>query len=79
MTLALHRALAATPSRLLGVALTDVVGDVRAMNQPGTSDEYPNWQLPLADGDGAPVLLDDLVGSPRAAELAAAVRGRAPA
>jgi 4-alpha-glucanotransferase len=79
VTLALHRALAATPSRLLGMALTDVVGDVRAMNQPGTSDEYPNWQLPLADGDGAPVLLDDLVGSPRAAELAAAVRGRAPA
>ena len=79
VTVALHRALAATPSRLLGVALTDVVGDVRAMNQPGTSDEYPNWQLPLADGDGAPVLLDDLVGSPRAAELAAAVRGRASA
>jgi 4-alpha-glucanotransferase len=77
VTLALHRALAATPSRLLGMALTDVVGDVRAMNQPGTSDEYPNWQVPLADGDGAPVLLDDLVGSPRAAELAAAVRGRA--
>ena len=79
VTLALHRALAATPSRLLGVALTDIVGDVRAMNQPGTSDEYPNWQLPLADGDGAPVLLDDLVGSPRAAELAAALRGRASA
>jgi 4-alpha-glucanotransferase len=79
VTLALHRALAATPSRLLGVALTDIVGDVRAMNQPGTSDEHPNWQAPLADGDGAPVLLDDLVGSPRAAELAAAVRGRAPA
>jgi 4-alpha-glucanotransferase len=79
VTMALHRALAATPSRLLGVALTDIVGDVRAMNQPGTSDEYPNWQLPLADGDGAPVLLDDLVGSPRAAELAAAVRGRPPA
>jgi 4-alpha-glucanotransferase len=79
VTVALHRALAATPSRLLGVALTDVVGEVRAMNQPGTHAEYPNWQLPLADGDGAPVLLDDLVGSPFAAELAAAVRGRAPA
>ena len=36
-------------------------------------------RLPLADGDGPPVLLDDLVGSPRAAELAAAVRGRASA
>jgi 4-alpha-glucanotransferase len=79
VTVALHRALAATPSRLLGVALTDIAGEVRAMNQPGTADEYPNWQLPLADGNGVPVLLDDLVGSPRAAELAAAVRGRGPA
>ncbi len=75
VTAALHRALAATPSRLLGVALTDVVGEVRAMNQPGTHAEYPNWQLPLADGSGSPVLLDDLLGSPRAARLAAAVRG----
>ncbi len=72
---ALHRALAATPSRLLGVALTDAVGDRRAINQPGTSDEYPNWALPLADGEGRTVLLDDMVGSRRAAGLAAAVRG----
>ena len=75
VTVALHRALAATPSRLLGVALTDVVGELRAMNQPGTRDEYPNWQLPLADSAGLPVLLEDLVGAPRAGELAAAVRG----
>lgn len=76
---ALHRALAATPSRLLGVALTDAVGDRRAINQPGTSDEYPNWALPVADGSGRPVLLEDMVGSARAAGLAAAVRGRGPA
>jgi len=73
---ALHRVLAATPSRLLGVALTDVVGDRRAINQPGTSEEYPNWRLPLADGSGRPVLLEDMAGSARAAGLAAAVRGR---
>jgi 4-alpha-glucanotransferase len=72
---ALHRALAATPSRLLGVALTDAAGDRRAINQPGTHDEYPNWQLPLADGSGRPVLLEDMVGSERVARLAAAVRG----
>ncbi len=75
---ALHRALAVTPSRLLGVALTDAVGEVRAMNQPGTHVEYPNWRLPLADGDGKPVLLDDLLGGDAgdlAATLAAAVRG----
>jgi 4-alpha-glucanotransferase len=76
---ALHRALAATPSRLLGVALTDAVGDRRAINQPGTSDEYPNWALPLADGSGRPVLLEEMVGSARAAGLAAAVRGAGPA
>jgi 4-alpha-glucanotransferase len=78
VTVALHRALAATPSRLLGVALTDVVGEVRAMKQPGTHAEYPNWQVPLADGAGAPVLLDDLIGSPRAAALARAVSGGDP-
>lgn len=77
--LALHRALAATPCRLLGVALTDAVGDRRAINQPGTRDEYPNWRVPLADGTGRPVLLEELVGSTRAATLAAAVRGGDPA
>ena len=76
--LALHRALAATPSRLLGVALTDAVGERRTMNQPGTHEEYPNWRLPLADGAGRPVLLEDLVGSPRPRRLAAAVRTRPP-
>ena len=72
---ALHRALAATPSRLLGVSLADVVGEKRAMNQPGTHEEYPNWLVPLADGSGRPVLLDDLVTDPAAARLAAAVQG----
>ncbi len=76
---ALHRALAATPSRLLGVALTDAVGDRRAINQPGTDDEYPNWRLPLADGSGRPVLLEEILGSARTAGLAAAVRGAGPA
>jgi 4-alpha-glucanotransferase len=70
---ALHRYVAATPARLLGVALTDAVGDVRAQNQPGTSTEYPNWRVPLADGDGAPVLLEDVVCSDRVRSLARAV------
>ena len=30
------------------------------MNQPGTDKEYPNWQLPLGDEDGQPVLLEEL-------------------
>ena len=70
---ALHRYVAATPARLLGVALTDAVGDIRAQNQPGTSTEYPNWRVPLADCDGVPVLLEDLVRSDRVRSLARAV------
>lgn len=59
----LHRCLAASPARLLGVSLPDLVGDVRAQNQPGTHREYPNWCMPLADGQGRPVLIDDLTGA----------------
>jgi len=57
---ALHRYLAQTPSRLLAISLADAVGDRRAQNQPGTDQEYPNWRVPLCDGSGAAVLLDDL-------------------
>lgn len=71
---ALHRFLTWTPCRLLGVSLPDAVGDRRAQNQPGTSDEYPNWRLPLADGAGTPVLLEDLRDRPRALSLAAVMR-----
>ncbi|MFP5334828.1 MAG: 4-alpha-glucanotransferase, partial [Actinomycetes bacterium] len=73
---ALHRFLTWTPCRLLGVSLPDAVGDRRAQNQPGTSNEYPNWRLPLADGAGQPVLLDDLRERPRALSLAAVMNRR---
>ena len=57
---ALHRAVAASPARLVGVGLADVVGDRRAQNQPGTDQEYPNWRVPMSDADGNAVLLDDV-------------------
>ena len=60
---AMHAWIAATPSRLRGIALTDLVGDVRAINQPGTDEEYPNWRLPLAGPTRRPVLLEDVVGT----------------
>ena len=75
MVIALHRALAASPARLLGVALPDAVGDRRAQNQPGTDQEYPNWRVPLTDEAGSPVLLEDLMDSNGlASALVAAVR-----
>jgi 4-alpha-glucanotransferase len=72
---ALHHYLTLTPSRLLCVALTDLVGDRQAQNQPGTTDEYPNWRVPLTGPDGKPVALEDVLASPRASALAA-VLGR---
>ena len=41
----------------------DTVGDVRTQNQPGTDEEYPNWQVPLSDGKGNPITLEDLADS----------------
>ncbi|HSF26917.1 MAG TPA: 4-alpha-glucanotransferase, partial [Actinomycetes bacterium] len=72
---ALHRFLSWTPARLLGVALADVTGERRPINQPGTCTEYPNWRRPLGDGAGHPVLLEELLTSPRLAALARAVSG----
>jgi 4-alpha-glucanotransferase len=73
---ALHRWLALTPSRMLAVALPDLVGDRRAINQPGTNDEYPNWRLPLAGPDGAVLDLDDVREATLAEAVFEALRGR---
>lgn len=75
---ALHRWMALTPSRMLAVALADVVGDLRAVNQPGTNDEYPNWRVPLAGPDGRPVSLEDVREADLAPLLFAALRGERP-
>ncbi len=72
-TVAVHRYLMKTPARLIGVSVADLVGERRAINQPGTSQEYPNWRLPLADGAGNPVLVEDLARSRTTAAIAAAM------
>ncbi len=59
-TAALYAYLTRTPALLIGVSLAEAVGDRRPQNMPGTVDEYPNWRIPLTDGDGQPVLLEDL-------------------
>jgi 4-alpha-glucanotransferase len=73
---ALHRLLMWSPARLIGVSLTDLVGDRRTQNQPGTTDEYPNWRVPLAGSDGRVMTVEDVVGDPRAAALPRVVGGR---
>lgn len=70
----LYRYVSATPSLLVGISVPDLVSDRRTMNQPGTSDEYPNWRLPLADEERRPVLLEDLIASRRARRLTRCVQ-----
>jgi 4-alpha-glucanotransferase len=54
------------------------VGDRRAQNLPGTSDEYPNWQIPLCDSGGQAVLLENLPDVPLLRAVCAAAAGRPP-
>ncbi|MCX4990888.1 MULTISPECIES: 4-alpha-glucanotransferase [unclassified Streptomyces] len=71
---AVHRFLLRTPAHMIGVWLPDAVGDRRPQNLPGTSDEYPNWRLPIADAEGRPVTLEELAASPRLHALIDVVR-----
>ncbi|MGH3230100.1 MAG: 4-alpha-glucanotransferase [Streptosporangiaceae bacterium] len=74
-TVALYGFLARTPAMLIGVSLAEAVGDRRPQNLPGTVNEYPNWRIPLADGEGGPVLLEDLPAHEGVRAVAAAVSG----
>ncbi len=74
-TVALYGYLRKTPSLLLGVSLADAVGDVRTQNVPGTSTEYPNWQIPLCDDEGRAVLVEELPGRRLLQQVCAAVSG----
>jgi 4-alpha-glucanotransferase len=73
-TVALYGFLARTPAMLIGVSLAEAVGERRPQNLPGTVNEYPNWRIPLADGAGAPVLLEDLSAHEGVRAVAEAVR-----
>jgi 4-alpha-glucanotransferase len=75
-TAALYAYLARTPAVLVGVSLAEAAGERRPQNMPGTVDEYPNWRIPLADGDGQPVLLEDLAAHAGVRAVAEAVSGR---
>jgi 4-alpha-glucanotransferase len=72
-TVALYGYLALAPALLRGVSLADAVGDRRTQNIPGTSDEYPNWRIPLCDADGHAVLIEDLPGIKLIRAIAGAV------
>ncbi|MFL0181790.1 MULTISPECIES: 4-alpha-glucanotransferase [unclassified Mycobacterium] len=62
---AMHRFLAATPSRLKLLSPYDVLAEPCQPNLPGTVDQYPNWRLPLSEP------LELLQTDPRIARTAA--------
>lgn len=62
---ALHAYVCRTPSRLVGVSLTDAVGERKTQNQPGTDQEYPNWRVPLCGADGEVVFSDAIHANDR--------------
>jgi len=75
-TRALYGYLARTPAALIGVSLADAAGDRRPQNLPGTTDQYPNWRIPLCDSQGRAVLLEDLGNRPGVRDLAVTVSQR---
>jgi 4-alpha-glucanotransferase len=74
-TVALYAYLAKTPARLISVNLAEAAGEIRSQNIPGTSDEYPNWKLPLCGPDGTPILLEDLAANDLVRAVARAASG----
>lgn len=70
---AMHVMLRDAPSVLVQAALVDGVGEHRTQNQPGTSWEYPNWRIPLADETGRVVHTEEVFELPRVQSLAAAL------
>jgi 4-alpha-glucanotransferase len=77
LVVAMHAFLARTPSLMVAVALSDTLGDLRQPNMPGTTNEYPNWRLPLAeprDGGAAAVLLEELYAHPGVQRIAEVMR-----
>ena len=68
---AMHRMLRQSPSVLLQVALVDGVGETRSQNQPGTSNEYSNWRVPLAGPNGKVVHTNEVFDLPQVQDLAA--------
>ena len=51
-------------------------GRAPRQNQPGTNNEYPNWRIPLADGKGNVVPLEELFSNTRLLSLAKVMQGR---
>ncbi|MER7276498.1 4-alpha-glucanotransferase [Dactylosporangium sp. NPDC000244] len=71
LVVAMHKLLTRTPCRILLASPYDVLGEPRQPNLPGTSQQYPNWRIPL------PLKLEDLTADPRMLQIAEILDARA--
>lgn len=67
-TVAVTRWLAATPSRLVAIAIGDVLGLSEQINVPGTTANHSNWRKRL------PVSLEDAEFTSALSKIGEAVR-----
>jgi 4-alpha-glucanotransferase len=70
IVVAMHEFLARTPCRLVTASLYDVLGILDQPNLPGTTDEYPNWRMPITTS------LEQIEVDPRVARIAALLSAR---
>ncbi|HET6379529.1 MAG TPA: 4-alpha-glucanotransferase [candidate division Zixibacteria bacterium] len=73
VVLRVHAALAASPALLVTATLEDALRISERPNLPGTTDQHPNWAIPL------PMPIEELVRDPFVARLAGALTRRAGA
>jgi 4-alpha-glucanotransferase len=66
----LHRSLATAPSRLLTATLDDAMAVVERPNMPATTNQWPNWSIPL------PKPIETLKSNSLAASIARALNRR---
>ncbi len=68
---AMHEFLARTPCRFVAASLYDVLMEVDQPNLPGTTDQYPNWRMPLSSS------LEQIAKDPRVTRIARILSARA--
>ena len=72
IVVAMHAFLRSTPCRLVTASLYDALDEPRQPNLPGTTDQYPNWRIPL------PASLEEIRTDPRVRRIVAVLNtGRA--
>ena len=70
IVVAMHEFLARTPCRFVTASLYDVLMEKDQPNLPGTTDEYPNWRMPLRSS------LEQIAADPRIRRTAAILSAR---